>query len=176
MGTEEDRTNNGVVITLFVVGSAAMLGGSAAIVGMTRTEMEQQSEHYSAFADLESVRELKEQQRRLLREAQLPIDKAGAQLLADIQRDPYQASWATPSGAATMASGGASGEAVEAAAGAGGASAAGGSGAQEAGDAAAEGGEGNKPQAPPDVSATAQAPTESSAPQAPPGLAPTPSE
>jgi hypothetical protein len=121
MGTEEDKPNNGVLITLFVIGSAAMLGGSAAIVGMTRTEMDAQRAGQSAYADLDSVRELSDAQRKALREAELPIDRAQLDLLADIQRNPHNASWATP-------------VPTEEAGGAGGASA--GSGGQAAGGAA----------------------------------------
>jgi hypothetical protein len=96
MGTEEDKPNNGVLLTIFAIGGAAMLGGSAAIVAMTRTEMETQSFEMSGYADLDSVKDLRDAQRKVLREAKLPIDKARDELLGDIQRNPRNASWATP--------------------------------------------------------------------------------
>jgi hypothetical protein len=96
MGTEEDKPNNAVLITIFVIGGAGMIGGSAAIVGMTRTEMDQQSFDLSAYADLDTVRELRDSQRKSLQEAKLPIDRARNALLVDINRNPRNASWATP--------------------------------------------------------------------------------
>jgi hypothetical protein len=84
---------------------------------MTRTEMDEQSQQLSAYADLDSVRDLREAQHKGLRESKLPIDQARDDLIADIQRNPRNASWATPSPEAS-ASGGA-----PASAGAGGASA-----------------------------------------------------
>lgn len=109
MGTEEDKPNNPVLITIFVIGGAAMIGGSAAIVGMTRTEMEQQSFEMSGYADLDSVRELRDSQRKLLQESKLPIDKARDQLIADIKRNPRNASWATPEPTETAAAVGGAG-------------------------------------------------------------------
>lgn len=173
MGTEEDKPNTGVLVTLFVIGAAAMLGGSAAIVGMTRTEMAAQSDQLSAYADLDSVRSLRDAQQKVLREAKLPIDRARDELLSEIQRNPRNASWATPELAASATAS----AAAEGAGGAGGAAAEGTAGAA-AGGAAPDGAQPDAAEtsAPPAAGGTTGAPapeaTPTEAPKTPPAPLP----
>lgn len=120
MSTQADNTNSAVIATMLAIGTAAMLGGSAAIVALARSEMQSNATENQAYADLNTVRELKAQQRTKLDSAKLPIAKAEAALLADLARDPKlasppappsEAAPATTEGAAPEATG-AEGEAV----------------------------------------------------------------
>jgi hypothetical protein len=180
MGTEEDKPNNAVLITIFVLGAAAMLGGSAAIVGMTRTEMDAQSQELSGYADLDSVRDLRATQNKQLREATLPIDKARETMLADIQRSPRNASWATPELSDSASAGGApavGGASAGGTAGAGAEAVAGATGDGSAtGGAAPEQPVPAETAAPPEATATTGAPTtvapQAPTPQVPPSPAP----
>ena len=99
-----------------------MAGGSAALVALAKGEIHEVSEENSGYADLASVKQLKSEQRKALREGKLPIDKAQAMVLKSIQSDPNMASPETvldtnASGTAAGA-GGAAGTAAEASAGA----------------------------------------------------------
>lgn len=115
MSTEADNTNSAVIATMLAIGTAAMLGGSAAIVALARSEMQDNATENQAYADLNTVRELKTQQRARLDSAKLPIAKAEAALLADLARDPKLASPpAPPSEPAPTAAEGAAPEAAPA--------------------------------------------------------------
>lgn len=92
MSTEADNTNSAVIATMLAIGAAAMVGGSAAIVALARSEMKDNATEVQGFADLNSVRELKTEQRAKLESAKLPIAKAKTMLLADLARDPASAS------------------------------------------------------------------------------------
>ena len=97
MATEEDRTETGVAGTAIAIGVAAMIAGSAALVGMARTEVQQYKEASGGFADLESVNKLRTEQLQQLTNAKLSIEKAKASTLEAITRDPAQASpWSSP--------------------------------------------------------------------------------
>lgn len=92
MSTEADKTNTAVIATMLALGAAAMLGGSAALVALARGEVQEYSEASDGFADLETVAMLEAEHRRHLAEAKLPLSKAQAMVLADIQKDPSAAS------------------------------------------------------------------------------------
>lgn len=96
MATEADKTNTAVIVTMFAIGAAAMLGGSAAIVGMTRSEVQNFGEETEAFADLNAIREMRKEQNKLLTEAKVPISKAEAMVLKQIKQNPNAASPFTP--------------------------------------------------------------------------------
>ncbi len=97
MATEDDKTNTGVAGTAIAVGVAAMIAGSAALVGMARTELDEVSQDSQAYADLNSVKELKSQQSAKLTSAKVSIDKARQMTLSMLKGDPDQASPWTPS-------------------------------------------------------------------------------
>jgi hypothetical protein len=92
MATEADKANTGVVLTALAVGTAAMIGGTAAIIGMVRTEVQALNEVESVYADHTSINALKQEQRAKLAGGKLPIQKAAALVLADVKRDPQAAS------------------------------------------------------------------------------------
>lgn len=104
MATEQDKTNTGVVITAFGIGIAAMLGGSAAIVSMVRTEVADRNESVSVYANHAAITEMRKEQTAKLVAGKLPIDQAKAKVLADIQRDAKAASPYTKPPAAAEAS------------------------------------------------------------------------
>jgi hypothetical protein len=122
MATESDKTNNGVVLTAFLVGAAAMAGGSAGLVALAKGEIQSVSEEQSGYADLATVKQLKSQQRKALRGGKLPIDKAQATVLKAIQSNPRMASPEALAAATGGAAAGATavGSGLEASAGAGG--------------------------------------------------------
>ena len=84
MATEADKTNTAVIATMFTIGTAAMIGGSAALVGLAKGEIHEQSEASSGYADLDSVSELKAQQRERLASAKIPISRAESMVLAEL--------------------------------------------------------------------------------------------
>lgn len=92
MATEQDKTNTAVIATLLAMGAAAMLGGSAAIVGLARSETNDFSEKAQAYADLDAVGELKRRQREQLASGKLPISRAKTLVLAEVSRNPLKAS------------------------------------------------------------------------------------
>lgn len=96
MATEEDKTNTGIAGTAIAVGVAAMIAGSAALVGMARSEMDDQSAGTQGYADLSSINALKAEQAEKLQGAKLSIEKARAGTLSALKRDPDQASPWTP--------------------------------------------------------------------------------
>jgi hypothetical protein len=96
MATEDDKTNTGVAGTAIAVGVAAMIAGSTALVGMARTEVDEWSQGTQAYADLASVKALKSEQSQQLSGAKVSIDKARQLTLANLKRDPDQASPWTP--------------------------------------------------------------------------------
>lgn len=96
MAIQADKTNTAVIATMFAVGAAAMLGGSAAIVALARGEVRAAKEQNSGYADLSRIQELREQQAEQLSGAKLPIDKARSLVLQQIQHDSNAASPFTP--------------------------------------------------------------------------------
>jgi hypothetical protein len=104
MATEEDKTNSGVAATAIAVGVAAMMAGSAALVGMARSEMDVQKQDTQGYADLTSINTLKAEQAQKLVGAKTSIDKARASTLMALKRDPEQASPWTPKSASPQAS------------------------------------------------------------------------
>jgi hypothetical protein len=105
MGTEQDKTNAAVVGTMLAIGAAAMIGGTAALVAMARGEIHSYSEEQQGqgFANLSSASAVKAAQRQRLDTAKLPIDKAKAQVVADLQRNPRLASPPLPEPVASVA-------------------------------------------------------------------------
>lgn len=95
MGTEADKTNTAVIGTLFAIGAAAMIAGSAALVALARGEMEVANQELGGYADLRTVRDLKAKQRARLQQAKLPLAKAEGLVLKEIQANPSAASPAT---------------------------------------------------------------------------------
>lgn len=96
MATEDDKTNTGVAGTAIAVGVAAMIAGSFALVGMARTEVDQVSQNTQAYANLNSINELKSSQAAKLGSAKVSIDKARQMTLSMLKGDPEQASPWTP--------------------------------------------------------------------------------
>jgi hypothetical protein len=105
MGTEQDKTNAAVVGTMLAIGAAAMIGGTAALVALARGEIHSYSEDQQGqgFTNLAGVSALKATQRQRLDAAKLPIDKAKAQVVADLQRNPNLASPPLPEPVASVA-------------------------------------------------------------------------
>ena len=96
MATEADKTHTGVIATAFAIGTAAMIGGSAAIVALARTELDDVGRNNQVYADLETVGNLKAAQRQQLQTAKVPIEQAKRDILAAVKQDPRAAS---PAGA-----------------------------------------------------------------------------
>lgn len=96
MATEADKTHSGVIATTFAVGAAVMVAGTAAIVALARTEMDNFGRDNHVYADLETVARLKQEQEQQLRTAKIPIDQAKRDVLAAIKQDPRAASPAAP--------------------------------------------------------------------------------
>jgi hypothetical protein len=92
MGTESDKPNTAVVATIFAMGTAAMIGGSAALVGLARGEIDERRVETEGFANLQAIRELETEQRGLLSSAKVTISEAEKLVLAEIRRDPNAAS------------------------------------------------------------------------------------
>lgn len=117
MATEEDKTNTGVAGTAIAIGVAAMMAGSAALVGMARAEVKGLSQETQAYANLGAVKELNAEHAKKLTQAKVSIDKARASTLAALKADPNQASpWTVQAPAAGEAESAASGAGAESAA------------------------------------------------------------
>lgn len=167
MSTEADKTNTAVIATMLALGAAAMLGGSAALVALARGEVQEYSENAAGFADLQSVAKLEAEHRQRLTGAKLPLAKAQAMVLAQIQRDPSSASPAVAAKAPEEGDAGAAGDAGAPQPAEGqptGESAEGAAGSEEAASEPA------RPDSPPNPTAPSAAPE----PEAHPGQAPEP--
>jgi hypothetical protein len=100
MAIEQDKTNSAVVGTMLAIGTAAMIGGSAALVALARGEIHDQSQQFEGYANLSSVKELEAEQQLRLTSAKLPIHEARARVLAELKQDPTKASPPAPATAA----------------------------------------------------------------------------
>ena len=107
MATENDRPNNGVIITLVAVGIFAMIAVSAALAAMARAEVRDELAASESYADLKGVRDLEHGQRAKLEEGyawadrnkglvSIPIERAMKLVVDDIARDPNLATPVLP--------------------------------------------------------------------------------
>lgn len=108
MATEADKQNIGVITTIVAVGTFAMIAVSMAVTAMVRAEVRELGEERSSNADLETVKELKGEQRAGLEQAAhwadkgkglvaIPLDRAMQLVTRDIQRNPHSATPVMPS-------------------------------------------------------------------------------
>jgi hypothetical protein len=109
MSTEADKTNTGVVTTIVVVGTFAMIAISALVAAMVRAEYSDVDQRRPVNADLETVAQLDRDQRAKLeaapawidREKQkvsIPIDLAMKVVLDEYAKKPEAASPTPPPG------------------------------------------------------------------------------
>lgn len=109
MTTEADKTNTGVLATIVVVGTFAMIAISALVAAMVRTERVELDAERPTAADLETVARLDAEQSAKLaapptwvdrerRKVSLPIDMAMKRVLDEYRADPEAASPPPPPG------------------------------------------------------------------------------
>lgn len=107
MATQADKQNIGVITTIVVVGTFAMIAVSMAVTAMVRAEVRELGEEVGSNADLETVKELKGEQRAGLQQAAhwsdkgkglvaIPLDRAMQLVTRDIQKNPHSATPAMP--------------------------------------------------------------------------------
>jgi hypothetical protein len=95
MATEADNANTGIVVAAFGVGTAALIGGIAAIISLVRTEVNDLNDMESIRANHVAIGEMRKEQRTALQSGKLPIDRAAATVLDEIRKNPFAASPAT---------------------------------------------------------------------------------
>jgi hypothetical protein len=109
MATQTDSTNTGVLWTIVLVGSFAMIAISAAVTAMVRAQTNEVDRERPRHADLQTVVALKQTQRQDLAAAaswidkakgsvKVPIDVAKKLVLSEIQANPKAASPPPPPG------------------------------------------------------------------------------
>jgi hypothetical protein len=109
MATQTDSTNTGVLWTIVLVGSFAMIAISAAVTAMVRAETNKIDRERPRFADLDTVVELKKAQQAELLSApawvdkskgtvKVPIDLAKQLVVKELQENPAAASPPPPPG------------------------------------------------------------------------------
>jgi hypothetical protein len=107
MGTEADKQNIGVIVTIVAVGAFAMIAVSLAVTALVRAEVKELSTERSATADLSTVRELKAGQRAALGNAAhwadrakglvaIPLERAMQLVGEDLRRNPHLATPSLP--------------------------------------------------------------------------------
>lgn len=105
--TEPDNINVGLVATIAVVGALLVVAIAAALTALVRSESSEHGSEIGAFANLGTVKRLKEEQLTKLssppawsdREkgfVSVPIDRAMASVTADIQKNPFLATPSEP--------------------------------------------------------------------------------
>jgi hypothetical protein len=98
--TEPDNVNVGLIATVTIVGALLVVSTAAALTALVRSESSAYSDTIGSKADLGSVERLKAQQHQKLEQPpawadkatgkiSVPIDRAKALLLADVQKNPY---------------------------------------------------------------------------------------
>lgn len=109
MATETDNTSTGVIATIVVVGSFAMIAISAMVAAMVRSEDAELERVRPSNADLETVAQLVEKQRARLNappswvgepggKVAIPIATAMRLVIDEYQKDPLAASPPPPPG------------------------------------------------------------------------------
>jgi hypothetical protein len=109
MATQTDSTNTGVLWTIVLVGSFAMIAISAAVTAMVRAQTNEVDRERPRHADLHTVVDLKKAQHDDLAAApawidkskgsvKVPLDVAKKLVLDEIQKDPKTASPPPPPG------------------------------------------------------------------------------
>ena len=109
MATQSDQTNTGVITTIVVVGSFAMISISAMVTAMVRSEHATLDTERPTNADLETVAALDEQQLSRLTAApswvsqpggkvHIPIDRAMQLVVQEYSKNPEAASPPPPPG------------------------------------------------------------------------------
>jgi hypothetical protein len=107
MGTEADKQNIGVIVTIVAVGAFAMIAVSLAVTALVRSEVKELSSERSPTADTQTVRELKAGQRASLSSAAhwadrgkglvaIPLDRAMQLVGEDLRRNPHLATPSLP--------------------------------------------------------------------------------
>lgn len=107
MATEKDKPNTGIVATLFIIGALVTLCVANFVTGMVRTEVREHGLQVEAFADLDTVRDLKEEQRASLAappkwinaaegRVSIPIDNAMALVVKEVSKNPFLATPSPP--------------------------------------------------------------------------------
>jgi hypothetical protein len=109
MATQSDQTNTGVITTIVVVGSFAMISISAMITAMVRSEHSLLDSERPTNADLETVAALDKQQLSRLAappgwistpggKVHIPIDRAMRLVIDEYKKNPEAASPPPPPG------------------------------------------------------------------------------
>jgi hypothetical protein len=109
MATESDQTNTGVITTIVVVGTFAMISISAMITALVRSEHALLDGERPTNADLDTVAALDKQQLAILTapprwvaapggKVHIPIDRAMRLVVDEYQKDPAAASPPPPPG------------------------------------------------------------------------------
>jgi hypothetical protein len=109
MATESDSTNTGVVATIVIVGSFALIAISAMLTAMARTEQIDLEKSRPAHADLETVAALETTQLAALTAPPrwidksagtlaIPIDAAMRAVVEELRKNPAAASPPPPPG------------------------------------------------------------------------------
>jgi hypothetical protein len=109
MATESDQTNTGVITTIVVVGTFAMISISAMITALVRSEHALLDGERPTNADLDTVAALDKQQLATLTapprwvaapggKVHIPIDRAMRLVVDEYQKDPAAASPPPPPG------------------------------------------------------------------------------
>lgn len=107
MATEPDKTANGVLATVVVVGAFGMISVSALLGAVARSAVDELDAEHPQHADLETIARLKQQQRAQLsgaprwagpdkRRVRWSIAEAGKQVLLEYKADPLSASPPAP--------------------------------------------------------------------------------
>lgn len=105
--TEPDNINVGLVGTITVVGALLVVAIAAALTALVRSESTTYGNQVGAFANLGTVKRLKDEQREKLESppawsdrerglVSVPIDRAMGLVTADIRKDPYLATPSLP--------------------------------------------------------------------------------
>lgn len=105
--TEPDNINVGLVATVTVVGALLVVAIAAALTALVRSESSSYGNEVGAYANLGTVKRLKEEQRGKLEASpswsdqskglvSVPIDRAMGLVTADIQKNPYLATPSPP--------------------------------------------------------------------------------
>jgi hypothetical protein len=107
MGTEADKQNIGVIVTIVAVGAFAMIAVSLAVTALVRSEVKALSSERSSTADTQTVRELKAGQRLNLSSpahcadrgkglVAIPLERAMQLVGEDLRRNPRLATPSLP--------------------------------------------------------------------------------
>jgi hypothetical protein len=104
MATESDKPNTGMTATLLVIGAIMTLAAALFLTGMVRAAVRERSLEIGGYADLNTVRGLKDGQKQALEAApawlnkgdgivSVPIDTAMDLVVRDVSKNP---AFATP--------------------------------------------------------------------------------